>query len=104
MKQDPNNPLYYESKLKYFDGVSEYGIFKTAHEESRMAEEGVYKYRLHRTISFMDKHGFIAPMQNIYLARDIAAFIIKLTDAHLKNILTKALTYAKLSSQNKVCS
>jgi len=67
-----------------------------------MASEGVYKYRLHRTISFLDRHSFIQPHQNLKLARDIAAFIIKLTDLHLAKIVGAALINAKVSAQRKV--
>ncbi len=65
-----------------------------------MSKEGVFNYRLHRTMLLMEKTGLIVPQENIKLAKDLALFLIKLTDHHVGTILQSAMKVAEVTSRS----
>jgi hypothetical protein len=87
-------------KDSQFDHVSKYGIFCSKKEEEEQSKEGVFNYRLHRTMFSMEKLGFLVPQENIKLAKDLALFVIRLTDHHLTEVLKTAMKVAQVTSRS----
>ncbi len=84
------------------DGKSEYGVFNNEIEEFNKNLEGIYNYRLHRTIKFLEQITTIDTYRNIERSKDYALFIIKLTNAHLQHMLKQTILNCQLTLQNKV--
>lgn len=77
--------------------ISKYGIFRNKAEEKELSKEKVLNWRLHRTIYMLEKHGILNPHANIKSARNIAVYVIKLTDRHIQILLEKTMKIAKLA-------
>jgi hypothetical protein len=77
--------------------VSKYGIFRNKAEEKELSKENVLNWRLHRTIYMLEKYGLMNPHANIKSARNIAVYIIKMTDRHIQTIMEKTMKIAKLT-------
>jgi len=50
----------------------------------------------------LEKYGIINPHSNIKSARNIAVFVIKLTDRHIQTIFQKTMTLAKIALRSRV--
>jgi hypothetical protein len=48
----------------------------------------------------MEKAGLIVPQENLKLAKDLALFLIKLTDHHVSNVLESAMKVAEVTSRS----
>jgi Fe-S cluster biosynthesis and repair protein YggX len=83
-----------------FDQVSKYGIFCSKKEEEEMSKEGVFNYRLRRTMLAIEKFGIMAPQENLKLAKNLALFLIKLTDQHVNCIVETSMKLAQVTSKS----
>lgn len=82
-----------------FDEVSKYGIFSNKKEEMELNREGVFNYRLHRTMLAIEKARLMVPQENIANAKKLAMFLIKLTDLHVSTLVEGCMKMAELTSK-----
>lgn len=93
MAPDPFTDFGLEKDTQ-FDQVSKYGIFCNRQEEEQLSKEGVFNYRLHRTMFLIERLGIMSPQDNLKLGKSLALFLIKLTDHHITQVLQTAINIA----------
>lgn len=87
------------SRDNQFDEVSKYGIFSSKKEEMEVNREGVFNYRLHRTMQAIEKARLMVPQENIANAKKLALFLIRITDLHVNNLLEGCMKLAEVTSR-----
>lgn len=79
--------------------MSKYGIFSSKKEEMELNRDGVFNYRLHRTMQAIEKTRLMVPHENIANAKKLAMFLITLTDLHVNSLIEGCMKTAEVTSR-----